>query len=90
MIKYHLKDNDKKRELITMMIKSMPYKTYEGLSYDEIQEAQKEELQNGIVIRDNIINQKDDVIKQDKILIDKKEKENLRLRKLLRENNISF
>ena len=80
-----------------MMIKSMPYKTYDGLSYDEIQEAQKEELQNGIVIRDNIINQKeevinqkDDVIKQDKILIDKKEKENLRLRKLLRENNISF
>ena len=87
-----------------MMIKSMPYKTYEGLSYDEIQEAEKEELQNGIVIRDNIINQKeevinqkDDVIKQDKILlnhkddvIDEKEKENLRLRKLLRENNISF
>ena len=97
MIKYHLKDDDKKRELITMMIKSMPYKTYEGLSYDEIQEAQKEELQNGIAIRDNIINQKDDVIKQDKILlnqkdnvIDEKEKENLRLRKLLRENNISF
>ena len=80
-----------------MMIKSMPYKTYEGLSYDEIQEAQKEELQNGIAIRDDIINQKDDVIKQDKILlnqkdnvIDEKEKENLRLRKLLRENNISF
>ena len=47
----------KKRELITMIIKSMPYKTYEGLSYDEIQEAQKEELQNGIAIRDNIINQ---------------------------------
>ena len=82
----------------------MPYKTYEGLSYDEIQEAEKENLQNGIAIRDNIINQKeevitqkeevinqkDDVIKQDKILIDKKEKENLRLRKLLRENNISF
>ena len=66
-----------------MMIKSMPYKTYEGLSYDEIQEAQKEELQNGIAIRDDIINQKDNVI-------DKKEKENLRLCKLLRENNISF
>ncbi len=80
-----------------MMIKSMPYKTYEGLSYDEIQEAEKENLQNGIAIRDDIINQKDDVIKQDKILlnqkdnvIDEKEKENLRLRKLLRENNISF
>ena len=66
-----------------MMIKSMPYKTYEGLSYDEIQEAEKENLQNGIAIRDDIINQKDDVI-------DEKEKENLRLRKLLRENNISF
>ena len=80
-----------------MMIKSMPYKTYEGLSYDEIQEVEKENLQNGIAIRDDIINQKDDVIKQDKILlnqkdnvIDEKEKENLRLRKLLRENNISF
>jgi len=80
-----------------MMIKSMPYKTYEGLSYDEIQEAEKENLQNGIAIREDIINQKDDVIKQDKILlnqkdnvIDEKEKENLRLRKLLRENNISF
>ena len=73
-----------------MMIKSMPYKTYEGLSYDEIQEAEKENLQNGIAIRDDIINQKDDVIKQDKILIDKKEKENLGLCKLLRENNISF
>ena len=80
-----------------MMIKSMPYKTYEGLSYDEIQEAEKENLLNGIAIREDIINQKDDVIKQDKILlnqkdnvIDEKEKENLRLRKLLRENNISF
>ena len=73
-----------------MMIKSMPYKTYEGLSYDEIQEAQKEELQNGIVIRDNIINQKEDIINHKDDVIDEKEKENLRLRKLLRENNISF
>jgi len=90
MIKYHLKDDDKKRELITMMIKSMPYKTYEGLSYDEIQEAEKENLQNGIAIRDDIINQKEDIINHKDDVIDEKEKENLRLRKLLRENNISF
>ena len=97
MIKYHFKDDNKKRELITMMLKSMPYDEYKNLSRNERLVFQKEKLQNGIVIRDNIINQKDDVInqkddiiKQDKILIDEKEKENLRLRKLLRENNISF
>ena len=73
-----------------MMLKSMPYDEYKNLSRNERLEFQKEKLQNGIVIRDNIINQKDDIIKQDKILIDEKEKENLRLRKLLRENNISF
>ena len=73
-----------------MMLKNMSYDEYKNLSCNERLEFQKEKLQNGIVIRDNIINQKDDIIKQDKILIDEKEKENLRLRKLLRENNISF
>ena len=80
-----------------MMLKNMSYDEYKNLSRNERLVFQKEKLQNGIVIRDNIINQKDDVInqkddiiKQDKILIDEKEKENLRLRKLLRENNISF
>ena len=83
MIKYHFKDDDKKRVLITMMLKNKSYDEYKNLSRNERLEFQKEKLQNGIVIRDNIINQKDNVI-------DKKEKENLRLRKLLRENNISF
>ena len=83
MIKYHFKDDDKKRVLITMMLKNMSYDEYKNLSRNERLEFQKEKLQNGIALRDNIINQKDNVI-------DKKEKENSKLRKLLRENNISF
>ena len=66
-----------------MMLKNMSYDEYKNLSCNERLEFQKEKLQNGIALRDNIINQKDNVI-------DKKEKENSRLRKLLRENNISF
>ena len=66
-----------------MMLKNMSYDEYKNLSRNERLEFQKEKLQNGIALRDNIINQKDNVI-------DKKEKENSKLRKLLRENNISF
>ena len=42
-----------------MMLKNMSYDEYKNLSRNERLVFQKEKLQNGIVIRDNIINQKD-------------------------------
>lgn len=42
-----------------MMLESMPYEQYKNLSYDERMKYELTELQNGIDIRNNIINEKD-------------------------------
>lgn len=73
-----------------MMLESMPYEEFKKLSYDERLEFENEELRNDIEIRDHIINQKNNLLNQDKILLDKKDKEIVMLQKLLRKNNIEF
>jgi len=90
MIKYHLKDYAKKKELIIMMLESMPYEQYKNLSYDERMKYELAELQNGIDIRDNIIDEKEKTINEKDKTISEKDKEILRLQNLLEKNDIDF
>ena len=94
----------KKRELIIMILESMPYEQYKNLSYDERMKYELTELQNGIDIRDNIIdekektineknktiNEKDRTINEKDRTIDEKDKEISKLKKLLEKNGINF
>ena len=74
MIKYHLKDYAKKKELIIMMLESMPYEQYKNLSYDERMKYELAELQNGIDIRDNIIDEKEKTINEKNKTINEKDR----------------
>ncbi len=83
MIKYHLSDYNAKKELIVMMLQSMTYEQRKKLTREERREFELAKLLNDINIKDKIINQKDVDLRQ-------KDEEILKLRKLIRENNIKF
>ena len=97
MVKYHFKDYKRKRELIKMMLQSVPYEQQKALSRDEKREIQFANARRLLNLKDEIIHKKDeDILQRDDIICQneqnllQKDKKNARLKELLRKNNIDF
>ena len=82
MIKEHFKDDENKcRELLTMISKSIFKKNLDGLTYKEKTEIRMNDLNQQIEQKDQQIEQKDQQMEQQGHQLEQKDEENKKLKK---------